>query len=120
MFAPSPFMGFQQAPYCQYIPQQGFLPQAPQLLQLPQLPQAAYQTPGKRNLSSSSIPTTTPDEKRQRSNNILSEEEEGEMWAVTREVTMADLKLTLDGITIKLASTATKADISQIEDKVTA
>ena len=119
MFAPSPFRGFQQAPYCEYLPQQVFLPQAPQLPQLPQLPQAAYQTPGKRNLSSSSIPTTTPDEKRQRSNNTLFEEDKGEMSAVTREVTMADLKLTLVGITIRLASTATKADITQIEDKVT-
>ena len=33
---------------------------------------------------------------------------------------MADLKLTLDSITIRLASTATKADITQIDDKVTA
>ena len=88
--------------------------------QLPQLPQAAYQTPGKRNLSSSSIPTTTPEEKRQRSNNSLVEDEEGEMTAVTNDVTMADLKLTLDSIMIRLATTATKADLTQIDDKVTA
>ena len=119
MFAPSPFTGFQQTPYCQYLPQQGFLPQAPQLPQLSQLLQAAYHTPGKRNLSSSSIPTTTPEEKRQRNNNTVIEGEEGEMSTVTSEVTMADLKLTLDGITIRLASTATKADVTQIEDKVT-
>ena len=42
------------------------------------------------------------------------------MAAVTRDVTMADLKLTLDSITIRLATTATKADITQIDDKVTA
>ena len=51
---------------------------------------------------------------------MLSEEDEGEMTAVNPEVTMADLKVTLDGIMIRLASTATKADITQIEDKVTA
>ena len=47
-------------------------------------------------------------------------DEEGEMTAVTSDVTMADLKLTLDSIMIRLATTATKADIMQIDDKVTA
>ena len=73
-----------------------------------------------RHKQSHSILTKTPEEKRQRNNSTVMEGEEGEMSTVTWEVTMADLKLTLDGITIRLASMATKADITQIEDKVTA
>ena len=113
MFAPQQFAGMQTPAYCQFLPNPYMTPQIPTMI-----PNVHQDTREKRNLSPTTLtsPSAINDEKRQRneSGDIDDRIDSG------KEPTMLDLKTTMDAIMARLSTTATKVDISTINDKITA
>ena len=114
MFTLQQFASMQTPAYCQFLPNPYMTPQIPAMI-----PNANQDTREKRFLSPTTLisPTAINDEKRRRNEGGDTDDNGSDS---TKEPTMLDLKTYMDALMARLNTTATKVDISAINDKITA
>ena len=117
MFAPQQYPGIPGPPYCQYIPNPFMTPQIPSMI-----PNMQQDTGEKRNWSpnTNTSPSTLNEEKRKRNESGDLENRESSGPDEKKEPTMTDLKTYMDAIMARLNTTATKIDISSLNDRISA